>query len=76
LPLPEPAFVSKIVLKGLSGTGKNRLATINNGTFAKVEEGTIKVDGKTVTVKCLEIGDSSVLVQIDGVKKWKELKLK
>lgn len=62
-----PPWVQKIRLSGLSGPPDHRLAAINNKTFASGEENNLKLAGKVVSVKCLEIRDSSVLVQIQDL---------
>ena len=62
---PPPQF-TELILKGLSGPKNNRLAMINNQTLGVNESVTMKVGGKDVKVKCLEIRQTSVMVSIDG----------
>lgn len=65
--LPAPAWLNKIKLTGRSGSDDHRLAVINNKTFSTGEANVLKVAGKAVTVKCLEIREETVLVQIQGL---------
>jgi hypothetical protein len=74
--LPNPQYVQDIVLKGISGTPDRRFAVINNQTLGKGETGRIKAGQKTVTVKCLEIKERSVVVQIEGIEQPKEIGFK
>jgi len=73
--LPEPAWVRQIKLSGLSGPADRRLAVINGKTFAKGDETVVKAAGKTVHVRCLEIKESSVLVNIQDFNSPRELTL-
>ena len=59
-----PPEFAHIRLSGLSGSSDHRLAVINGKTFSPGEANNIKVAGKTITVKCLEIGEAFVIVQI------------
>ena len=74
--LPNPQYVQDIVLKGISGTPDRRFAVINNQTLGKGETGRIKAGQKSVTVKCLEIKERSVVVQIEGIEQPKEIGFK
>lgn len=66
----EPvANFSNIVLKGISGTAENRLAIINNKTFAAGEEGALPVSGHLTKVKVVEVREKSVVISINGVTK-------
>jgi hypothetical protein len=73
--LPDPAWVQKIKLHGISGSGDHRLAIINDQTFEKGDQTALKIDGKSVKVTCLEIRDSSVSVSIEGIEGTRELKM-
>ena len=59
-----PPELAHIRLSGLSGSSDHRLAVINGKTFSPGEANNIKVAGKTIAVKCLEIRESFVIVQI------------
>lgn len=73
--LPEPAWVKQLKLSGLSGPADRRLAVINNQTFGAGDVNVLKVAGQSVTVKCLEIREKSVRMQIEGLDKPVELTL-
>jgi hypothetical protein len=73
--LPEPAWVKKIKLNGISGTPAKRFATIGNQTFEKRERRTVKIDGQPVIIQCLEITDSSATVSIEGIEDTRTLSL-
>jgi hypothetical protein len=73
--LPEPSWLQQLRLSGLSGPPDQRLAIINGVTISKGETVTVKVEGRTVRIRCLEIRDKSVLVQIEGLNKSRELAL-
>jgi hypothetical protein len=53
-------------LKGISGSKTHRLAIINNRTFDIGEEGELRVNGRVVRVRCVEIRDDGVTVSING----------
>ncbi len=67
----------QLVLKGISGTKAQPLALINSSTIAVGEVADIKCAlRKVVKVRCLEIRDSSVLVQLVGTSETRELKFR
>jgi hypothetical protein len=70
---PEPHYVQDIKLRGISGSSDKRFAIINDRTFAKGEEASVKVGERGIKVKCLELSERSVLVAIEGVQEAKEL---
>jgi len=53
-------------LKGISGSKNRRLAIINNRTFEPGEEGELRVNGRIVRVRCVEIREDGVTVSING----------
>jgi len=67
-PQPTVAVTVTVDLKlnGISGTAARRLAIINNRTFEANEEGAVSTPSGPVRIRCLEIKDDSVLVQIGG----------
>jgi hypothetical protein len=65
-PVVPTAVPDTLVLKGISGAGQHRFALINNATFEAREHGKVRVGQATLTVNCLEIGNDSVTIQIDG----------
>lgn len=73
--LPEPAWVQHINLGGISGTPGHRLAIINGKTFETGDHVTLKIDGKSVTVNCLDIREASVSISIEGMDGTRELRM-
>lgn len=61
-------------LNGISGTPDHRLAIINNQTFAANEEGEVPTRPGRARVRCLEINDDSVLVQVGGEQRTLRLR--
>jgi hypothetical protein len=61
--LPE---IDKIKLGGISGSQENRLAILNNRTFGIGEEAEIKVDGRSVRIRLIEIRTRSVMISFNG----------
>lgn len=62
---PPPSGALRV--RGLSVANGRRLVIINTVTFAEGDEATIKVDNQPLRVKCIQIGDQSVLVQVNEV---------
>jgi hypothetical protein len=58
--------VTSLTLKGISGVTGKRLAIINNRTFEVGEEGILKVLNQTYKVRCVEIRDKSILINVNG----------
>jgi hypothetical protein len=58
--------VSSLILKGVSGVAGKRLAIINNKTFEVGEEGALKVGNQIYKVRCVEIRDKSVIINVNG----------
>ena len=74
--LPEPIWMKEIRLQGISGTGARRWIIINNQTLQKGEEAKVKVTGKSVNVRCLEVRASSAIISVEGYEGQRELKFK
>jgi len=72
----KPVRYEGLELKILSGTAQRRLATVNNQTFVVGESQRVIVRGSEVRVRCLEIRDRSVLVEVQGEDAPRELKLR
>jgi hypothetical protein len=70
VPTPVP---DRLVLKGISGTANNRFALINNATLEVMERGKVRVGQTNVTVRCLEIRDHSVVIEVNGTGQKTEL---
>ncbi len=67
--LPEPGFLGKLKLNGITGSTTNRLAIVNNHTMAVNEMAEIKLDARSVAVKCVAIYKTSVLLQVGPYRK-------
>jgi hypothetical protein len=74
-PPPEPAWVRQVKLGGINGTPDHRFAIINGKMFETGDVTTVKITLKGVTIHCLEIGESSVSISIEGIDGTRELKL-
>ncbi|HXD01644.1 MAG TPA: LIM domain-containing protein [Verrucomicrobiae bacterium] len=72
-PAPPTAVPATLVLKGISGTPQERFALINNATFETMEKGRVRVGQTNVLIRCLEIRDDSVIIQVDGSTEKKQL---
>jgi hypothetical protein len=58
---------SIFTLKGLSGSAGSRLAIINNRNLAAGETAEVTVaDGRKIKIHCLEIKETSVVIQADN----------
>jgi hypothetical protein len=73
--LPEPTWVQKIKLSGISGIPDHRFAIINGKTFGKGDQIQVKIGGQRVTIHCMEIRESSVLISLGGIEGTRELKM-
>ena len=73
----QPAALSLVpdtlVLKGISGTPRRRFALINDRTVEKNERARIRVGSSSVSIRCLDISENSVLIQMDGSEEEKQL---
>ena len=72
-----PAIYVDLKLKGIAGTKEQRLALINSVTMAQGEIADIKcAGGQIVKIRCREIRDHSVLVELVAIGEVRELKLR
>ena len=79
VPLPQPAptpVPDTLTLIGISGAGSRRLALINDRSFNANESGKVRFASTNTVVHCLEIRDSSVVIQVEGSTDKQELFLK
>jgi len=75
-PVPSAVF-DLLTLRGISGIKSQRLALINSATLAVGETADIKCyGGQIVRIRCREIRDFSVLVELVGPGEVRELKLR
>jgi hypothetical protein len=64
---------TNLVLKSISGTAKRRFAMINGTTLAANESAKILLASTNLTVRCLQIKDASVIIQVIGEAEPQEL---
>jgi len=57
---------TRLELKGIFRSPQSRLALINGVTFRINEEARVPVGGKQVRVRCLEIQDQTVVLEVEG----------
>lgn len=74
-PVSNTVF-SQLLLKGISGTRAEPLALINTTTVGLGETAEIRCSGQTVKVRCREIRESSVLIELVGSHEIRELRLR
>ena len=66
-PAMQPVVIQvELRLKALSGAPNHRLAIINNHTFEPGEEGEVVTNAGRARVRCLQINEDSVVVQVGG----------
>lgn len=61
-----PVYPKKLKFAGLLIIGDSREAVINGTAFAVGDEKTVRLQNKTVTIRCREINDDNVVVEING----------
>jgi hypothetical protein len=71
-----PAAEASLFLKGISGTKELPLAIINNTTIAEGESADVRTGIASVKIRCREIRDRSVVVEIPLTGEVRELKLR
>lgn len=65
--VPAPVVLPKTLrFTGLLVIGSDREAVINGLSFAPGDEKSVRLKDRTVTVRCREIHDASVVVQVNG----------
>jgi len=65
----RPNVPDFLTLKGISISGGRKLAIINNYTVAEGEEFSLRYGTQVTKVKCVEIKERIVTVQVNGVAK-------
>ena len=58
--------ISTLKVRGIFGTSGNQLAILNNHTFSAGEEGDVISSSGRVHLRCVEIHDRYVVVEING----------
>jgi hypothetical protein len=74
--VPEPSWVQQIKLNGMVGPPERRRAIINGKGLEKGEQALLKLGERTVTLRCLEVRESSVVITIDGLDGTRELRMR
>jgi hypothetical protein len=64
--ISEGPVVPLLSLKGISGPKNHRLAIINNRTFEVGEEAELKFGGQSLRIRCIEIRDDGVTINVNG----------
>jgi len=72
-PAPVP---DTLTLLGLSGSGANCRVLINDRSFQRNESGKVRYANTNAWVRCIEIRDNSVVIQVEGTAERQELFLK
>jgi hypothetical protein len=78
-PPPQPRVdvaPDRLVLSGISGTGRRRLALINGTPLSAGESAAVRVGDKKQAVRCLEIREASVVLEVVDSQERMELHLK
>ncbi len=63
----DPALFDKLRLRAIAAFGKRRAASINGRSIFQGEEAEFGVNGATLKVRCVEVKESSVVLQIAGM---------
>ena len=73
--LPDPPWVKNVKLHGISGKSDHLFAIINDETFGKGDQIAMKIGDRRVTVHCLEIRETSVVLSLEEIEGTRELKM-
>jgi hypothetical protein len=73
---PTSALFNLLKLKGISGTKNQPLALINGTTFSVGEAAEIKCGGQILKIRCVEIREDSILIELPCGGEVRELKLR
>ena len=65
-----------LVLKGISGSADRRFALINSQILSAGEEAYVRTDAGLAKVKCLQISDNAVVLEVGDKQERKELRLR
>lgn len=71
-----PVTKVDLVLKALAVSAEQRLATINTRTFEVGEEAEIQTGAGRVRVRCLEIHEDSVVIEVGGERRTLRMRAK
>jgi hypothetical protein len=75
-PVKPTTVPDTLVLRGISGTPQRRFALVNDTTLAQGEEAKVRVGTTRWTVRCVEITQNSVVLNVNGSAEPTELLLK
>jgi len=75
VPNTKVAAPIALILNGLSGTPANPLAIINNYTIAKGEEADLRAGTGRVHVRCVDIQEDKVIIEVNGERQELRLRL-
>ena len=64
------------MLRSISGTAQRRFALVNDATLAKGDQAKVRVGNTNVVVQCLDITDTSVVLNVNKSGERTELFLK
>ena len=70
-PVVEP---TKLVYNGRSGTPERPLAIINNQTFTTGEEADVRTPNGKLRIRCIQIRQDSVIIEVNGQRQELHLK--
>jgi hypothetical protein len=73
---PSSLLWNQLALKGICGTKGEPLALVNGVTVSVGELAEIKFGRQIVKVRCREIRERSIVLQLDGSSETRELKLR
>ena len=73
---PTVNFLNNLLLKGISGLDGQKLALINSSTVAQGEVAEIRLAGQILKIRCREIRERSVVVELESGSEVRELKLR
>lgn len=62
-----------IKVNGISGPADKRLAIVNGQTLAQGEQRNVKIAGRTMRLRCVEISQSAVIVELVDLKEVRRL---
>lgn len=73
---PKPKIETMLILSGIMGTSRQRVALINDRTFEVGDEATVRAGDRQAHLRCLEIGAQYAVVVVDGSAESLRLVLK
>jgi thioredoxin-related protein len=71
---PAPVYTN-LVLKSITGSPSRRFALINSETLSAGDTTRVKLGERKLNVRCVEVQEKTVIVQVEGERGTRELKL-